>query len=296
MNTQNHTDIKSDFWLFDYVPKGWQPYLLLARVDRPVGVWLLLLPCLWALVLAGGSLWLMLLFTLGACVMRAAGCVINDLWDRDLDSAVERTAQRPLANGAISVPQALTFLAGLLISGLIILLYMNGLTIALGFLTVPLIIAYPYMKRITWWPQAFLGIVFNMGALMGFSAASGELPWQAWLLYASGILWTLAYDTIYAHQDSDDDAALGLKSTALLFADHSKLYVSAFYGGSWLLAALAVDPYGFLFLLPAAGYIAWMLKSWNPQVQQSSLITFKAAARYGALLLLGFLVHSLIPA
>ena len=185
--------------------------------------------------------WLVfILFGIGAIVMRAAGCVINDLWDRDLDKKVERTKERPLAAGTVNAKQAMSFLAGLLTAGLLILLSMNRLTVILGIMTIPLIIAYPLMKRLTWWPQAFLGITFNFGALMGYSAISGSIGISSLLLYLGGICWTLGYDTVYAHQDKEDDALAGIKSTALLFGSESGKWVKRFYELTTLLLVFAV--------------------------------------------------------
>ena len=219
-----------------------QPYALLMRLDRPIGWWLLLLPGWWAIVLASGGVmnmniksWaLMAAFLIGAVVMRGAGCVVNDIWDRDLDKMVERTRERPLASGAVSVKQAAAFLSLLLMIGAAILLSMNMLTIMLGLLSLPLIALYPAMKRITYWPQLFLGLTFNFGALMGWAAVTGELSAAPLFLYLGGIFWTIGYDTIYAHQDKEDDALAGIKSTALKFGNRSKLWVSGFYLGAFI--------------------------------------------------------------
>lgn len=295
MKTQNHQDIKPKASIIEILPEKAKPYGILARLDRPIGIWLLLIPGLWALVLASPAGMVpvshIVLFTIGAVVMRAAGCVINDLWDRELDQAVERTRTRPIASGDISAKQGLAFLSALLICGLIILMQFNLTTIILGVLSLPLIIAYPLMKRITWWPQAFLGITFNFGALMGWTAITGHLSWQPFALYASGILWTLAYDTIYAHQDKEDDALIGIKSTARLFAENSPLYIYSFYGASWLISTLASGSYiGAALMLPAGVFAVWMLKRWQPDNHASSLLTFKQSKIYGLLILLGFIL------
>lgn len=306
-NTKTHTDIKTGGPVIRYIPERARPYVYLARLDRPIGIWLLLLPGWWAIVMASGGVQLMnahdwkifALFGAGAVVMRAAGCVINDLWDREIDQKVERTRIRPLASSAISVKAAGIFLFALLISGLAILLQMNLVTILLGILSLPLIIVYPLMKRFTWWPQAFLGLTFNFGALMGWAAISVVPEGPALLLYVSGILWTLGYDTVYAHQDKEDDMLAGIKSTALKFGENSLLWVRGFYGASWVFLALAAALafgkwYAPLFLLPAAGHLFWQLKRWDAGDADSSLNTFKSNRDYGFLVLAGLALAGLV--
>lgn len=295
VNTKSHSDIKPDSSLIRVLPEGLRAYALLMRLDRPAGTWLLLLPGLWGIVLASGGLvqmnnheWgLMALFAIGAVVMRAAGCVVNDLWDRDLDKQVGRTRMRPLASGAVSVRQAIGFLIVLLFIGLVILLQMNLFTVLLGIVSLPLIAIYPLMKRVTWWPQVFLGLTFNFGALMGWSAVTGMLEAPALLLYLGGIFWTLAYDTIYAHQDRDDDALAGIKSTALKFGTRSKKFVTGFFVMAWICFAFAAGLKGFLFLLPAGAHLVWQLKNWNLDDVESSLRIFKSNRDFGLLVLAG---------
>jgi 4-hydroxybenzoate polyprenyltransferase len=290
-----------NYCLIEKIPEQYRPYAVLARVDRPVGIWLLLLPGWWAIVLAGGGLWRMtlwdwyvfLLFGIGAMVMRGAGCVINDLWDRKLDAQVERTRMRPLASGEISTRQAVMFLTLLLVIGALILVQMNTLTIVLGILTLPLMVAYPYMKRITWWPQLFLGIVFNFGALMGWTAITGKLGFAPLYLYAGGILWTLGYDTIYAHQDKEDDALAGIKSTARLFGENSKNYVALFFAGAWILIAAGAvladfHSMAFLFLLPALLHFIWQIWAWDMNSAESSLKIFRSNVVLGWMVLAAF--------
>ena len=280
-----------------------RPYMVLARLDRPVGVWLLLLPAWWAIVSASGgfgdmTLWhwyLFILFGVGAVAMRGAGCVINDLWDRKLDQQVERTRLRPLASGAVNAKQAIMFLTLLLVMGALILVQLNNVTKALGILVLPLIVAYPYMKRITWWPQLFLGITFNFGALMGWTAITGELGFAPLFLYAGGILWTLGYDTIYAHQDKEDDALAGIKSTARLFGENSKNYVAAFYVGAWICIAIGAvladfHSMAFLFLLPALVHFIWQLWAWDMNNPESSLKVFKSNTIFGFMVLAAFML------
>jgi 4-hydroxybenzoate polyprenyltransferase len=293
VNTKTHTDIKQEGWVIRHLPPVLRPYAVLARLDRPVGTWLLLLPGWWSIMLASGGVthmdgraWkIFTLFGIGAIVMRSAGCVINDLWDRDFDRRVERTQLRPLASGAIGVKQACGFLFFMLFIGLMILLQMNMLTILLGFISLPFIIIYPLMKRFTWWPQAFLGLTFNFGALMGWSAVTGEIGHSAQLLYVAGILWTLGYDTIYAHQDVEDDALVGIKSTARRFGAQSKKYVTGFYAAALGLMAAAAGPIHGIFLIPAAAYVFWILSKWNPDDTGSSLRAFRANRNFALLIL-----------
>lgn len=295
-----HTDIKSKGWLMA-LPRSWHPYALLMRLDRPIGWWLLLLPGWWAIILGGGaplqSLYLMGLFFVGAIVMRGAGCIVNDLWDRDLDKKVERTRARPLASGLVSLKQAGIFLAVLLGIGLIILLQMPRACIYLGILSLAFIAVYPYMKRITFWPQAFLGLTFNFGVLMGWAAVTGTVTLPAFLLYAAGVFWTLGYDTIYAHQDKEDDRVVGIKSTALLFGARSKIWVSGFYIASWILlcaAGWAAMPGSYIvhFMVPAGSHFFWQLRRWDMNDPASSLAMFKSNRNFGLLVLLGFLFSS----
>jgi 4-hydroxybenzoate polyprenyltransferase len=239
---QAHTDIAATGWVAR-LPRPWLPYLLLARVDRPIGVWLLFLPGLWGILLSGVPLHqaarLIALFAIGALVMRAAGCVVNDLWDRDIDRMVARTAGRPLAAGALRPRQALVFLAVLLLIGLAILLQLNALARLLGVASLVLVALYPLAKRVTWWPQLMMGFTFGFGAPLGYAAGAGRLDatWAA--LYGAAILWDLGFDTVYAHQDREDDALVGVKSTARLFGQRTALFLAASYGGAMLLLALA---------------------------------------------------------
>lgn len=236
-----HTDIAAEGWVAR-LPAGWRPYLLLARLDRPIGAWLLFLPGLWGILLAGPRLdtaWLILLFALGSIVMRSAGCVVNDLWDRDIDRQVSRTAGRPLASGALRARHALAFLAVLLGIGLLILLQLNLLAEALGAGSLILVALYPLAKRVTWWPQLMMGVTFGFGAPLGYAAAAGRLDWAWAVLYGAAILWDLGFDTIYAHQDREDDALVGVKSTARLFGERTRPFLAACYAGTLLLLALA---------------------------------------------------------
>lgn len=216
-----YTDIRKGTLLERILPRAAGPYLRLARVDRPIGTWLLLWPCVWSTALAAqpGSLpdaRLLALFAIGSFAMRGAGCTINDMWDRDIDRQVERTRNRPLASGELSMPQAGAFLCAQLLTGLGVLVQLPPITIALSLASVPLVVAYPLAKRVTSWPQLVLGLTFNWGALVGWSAARGDLPVEVLgPLYAGAVLWTLHYDTLYAYQDAKDDKRIGVRSSAL---------------------------------------------------------------------------------
>jgi 4-hydroxybenzoate polyprenyltransferase len=233
----------------DTLAPGWsRPYLRLSRLDRPIGSWLLLLPCWWSAALAavasqarGPSLWHIVLFFIGAFAMRGAGCTWNDIVDRDLDASVERTRSRPIPSGQVSRAQAALFLILQALVGFAVLISFNGFTIGLGIASLGIVAIYPFMKRITYWPQIVLGLAFSWGALMGWAAAFGRLDLPALLLYAGSISWVIGYDTIYAHQDRDDDALIGIKSTALLFGARTKPMLALFYG----LAVVLIGAAGF---------------------------------------------------
>ena len=292
-----HTDINRKGWIAK-LPVRMQLFAILMRLDRPIGTWLLLLPGWWAIALSSGGLlrmnrediYLLILFGVGAVVMRGAGCIVNDLWDRDFDRAVARTKLRPLASGAVTVKQALAFLVVLLLIGFFILIQMPLVAILLGIMTLPLIVSYPLMKRVTWWPQFFLGITFNAGALIGWAAVTGAVSLPALFLYLGGILWTLGYDTIYAHQDKNDDALIGVKSTARRLGAASRRWVAGFYAGGFILMAVAylladVGLSGGL-LLAGAAHLAWQVRSWDMNDPASSLLIFKSNRDFGLLMLL----------
>lgn len=237
-----HTDIVATGWVAR-LPRTWLPYLILARVDRPIGTWLLFLPGLWGILLVRApvseTIRLVALFAVGSLAMRAAGCVVNDLWDRDIDRKVVRTAGRPLASGALRPRHALVFLAILLLAGLAVLLQLNRLSQALGVASLLLVGLYPLAKRVTWWPQLMMGFTFGFGAPLGYAAAAGRLD-AAWVaLYAAAILWDLGFDTIYAHQDREDDALAGVHSTARLFGEHTRPFLAGCYAASMAVLVLA---------------------------------------------------------
>jgi 4-hydroxybenzoate polyprenyltransferase len=237
-----HTDIIADGWVAR-LPTGWRPYALLARLDRPIGAWLLFLPGLWGILLARPgapeATRLAVLFGVGAVVMRSAGCVVNDLWDRDIDRKVARTAGRPLASGALRPRQALAFLAVLLAVGLAILLQLNMLCWVLGTASLVLVALYPLAKRVTWWPQLMMGFTFGFGAPLGYAASAGRIGGALAALYGAAILWDLGFDTIYAHQDREDDALVGIGSTARLFGERTSAFLAACYAGAVVLLAIA---------------------------------------------------------
>jgi 4-hydroxybenzoate polyprenyltransferase len=245
-------------WVDTVAPSWSRPYLRLARFDRPIGSWLLLMPCWWSAALSAGVAHRLdrlpldvLLFFIGAFVMRGAGCTWNDITDRDLDAKVERTRSRPIPAGQVSVKAALAFLVAQALVGLAVLLQFNRFAVATGIASLLIVAIYPFMKRITWWPQIVLGLAFSWGALMGFAATFGRLDLTAFVLYAGSISWVIAYDTIYAHQDAEDDALIGIKSTARLFAERTHEALVIFYG-------MAVVLIGVAFALAGSGVAAWI--------------------------------------
>ena len=245
-------------WVDTRAPTWSRPYLRLSRLDRPIGSWLLLLPCWWSAALACGvvghlsSLPLVLaLFLVGAFVMRGAGCTWNDITDRDLDARVERTRSRPIPAGQVSVAQAAAFLVAQALIGLAVLLQFNRFAVVTGIASLIIVAVYPFMKRITYWPQIVLGLAFSWGALMGFAVILGRIDAPALWLYAGSIAWVIGYDTIYAHQDAEDDALIGIKSTALLFGARTRPALAAFYGSAVVLIGMAL-------VSAAAHWPAWI--------------------------------------
>lgn len=285
-------------WI-DRAPSAWRPYLRLMRLDRPIGTWLLFWPCVFGLSLGAIAddrpfldpydVWLVVLFGVGSVVMRGAGCTYNDIIDRDIDAKVARTRGRPLPSGAVTVKQAWYFLVAQCLVGLFVLVQLNLFSIALGTASLLLIAAYPFMKRITWWPQAWLGLTFNWGALLGFAAETGRIDWADILLYAGLIFWTLGYDTIYALQDAEDDALVGVKSTARLFGPRSRDWILAFYAVAFALTLAAgfTDhagwPFGFLMLI-AGGHLIWQVDLLDAQDPLRCLRLFRANRDTGAMI------------
>ena len=292
-----HSDIAAGDWIDRRLPKGLRPYVRLMRRDRPIGTWLVLWPCLWSLTLASEAwppLGYVLLFAFGSIVMRGAGCAINDLVDRDIDRQVERTLTRPLVRGDVKVWQALLFVAFLLLIGLGVLLCFNGFTIGLGVSSLLLVFSYPFAKRVIWAPQFVLGLAFNWGALMGWSAVREGLGLPTSFLYLGGILWTLGYDTIYAHQDKRDDALVGVKSLALYLGDQSRRWIAGFYAGALICFSLA----GFLGEVGAAFYVVmpaafahavWQLASWKLDDPANCLVRFRSNRDFGLIVFLALL-------
>lgn len=293
-----HTDIKTTGWIAK-LPQTWQPYALLMRLDRPIGTWLLLFPAWWSILLSSHALSIeitlktMILFALGAVLMRGAGCVINDLWDRDFDRLVERTKLRPLACGTVSPRSAMIFLCGLLVVSLGILVQFNLVTIMLGAVSLIPVILYPLAKRVTWYPQFILGLTFNIGAIMGASAITGTIPLYAIFLYIGGIFWTLGYDTIYAQQDIEDDAVIGVKSTAQKLSKHLKSWVGGFYAAAYLFFVPAIwlaAPHSAslpLYIVPlgiCAAHLGWQVHGWTLHDPASCLKIFRANFWFGALM------------
>lgn len=321
-------------WVDRFLPQRLRPWARLMRLDRPVGVWLLLWPCWWGLMLSVPHRWVpsylltpegqghlqtiaqyLIFFGIGALVMRAAGCIVNDLWDRRIDARVARTAARPIASGAISPAGALIMLVLLGVIGLAVLIQFATSTVMLGILALPLVVLYPLAKRVTHWPQLVLGIVFNWGALMGWTALHGAwdttqmefLGWTTWAafqqlwpvwpafaLYAGCILWTLGYDTIYAHQDREDDVKAGVKSSALALGDRTIPFLYAVYGGAicfWALAGWGayLSVYFYIGLLFAGLHFRWQIRSLDINDPAKCLAIFKSNIWFGWIMLFAIL-------
>ena len=275
-------------WVDAYAPAATRPYLRLSRADRPIGTWLLLIPCLWAIALSAAAngfaakdAWLVAGSALGAFLMRGAGCTWNDITDRRIDAAVARTRSRPLPSGAVTVRGALAWMVAQAAIAAVILFTFNPLAITLGVASLALVAIYPFAKRFTWWPQMFLGLAFNWGAILLWAAHAGTVPTAALFLYAGGIAWTLFYDTIYAHQDTEDDALIGVKSTARLFGTRTKGWLRLFFMATVSLMAVAV----ILALMPAHNPLqlavalagVWAF-GWHMQTQMTRLDTANPAS------------------
>lgn len=281
-------DAPAGNWVDRFAPPGLLPYLRMARLDRPIGYWLLFWPCAFSLGLTAVALpmapfpfWPILLMLVGAVVMRGAGCVYNDIVDRDIDAKVARTRSRPIPSGQVSARSALIFAVGLSLVGLLVLVQFNLFTILLGIGSLALVAIYPFMKRITWWPQLFLGLAFSWGALMGWASVFGALHPPAYALYLGTILWVIGYDTIYALQDREDDALIGVKSTARLFGNHARIAVAAFYAGAvalwfWSATMTGADVKFYLGFLPVPLLLAWQVATLRPDDNGNCLKRFKA--------------------
>ena len=289
-------------WVDRYAPQPVRPYLRLSRADRPIGTWLLLIPCLWGLslsALATGykpwDLWLAAGCAIGAFLMRGAGCTWNDLTDRDIDAQVARTRSRPLPSGQVTTRQAGVWMIVQTLAAAVILFSYNTLAITLGIASLVLVAIYPFAKRVTWWPQAFLGLAFNWGALLAWAAHAGTVPAGAIFLYAGGIAWTLFYDTIYAHQDAEDDALIGVKSTARLFGTNSPAWLNLFLVISVLCLMIAViltvpSTNGITLWLALAGvwafgwHLLWQLRRLDVNDPGSCLAVFRSNRDAGLIL------------
>jgi 4-hydroxybenzoate polyprenyltransferase len=292
-------------WVDGFAPAWTRPYLRLARLDRPIGSWLLLLPCWWsaglAAVAAGTNvdLWHVVLFFIGAFAMRGAGCTWNDIVDRDLDARVERTRSRPIPSGQVTVASAAVFLALQALVGLAVLLQFNLFTVGVGLASLAVVAVYPFMKRVTYWPQIVLGLAFSWGALMGWPATFARLDPPAFLLYAGAIAWVIGYDTIYAHQDREDDALIGIKSTALLFRERTKPMLALFYALAVLFIALAGWSAGAgivfaLGLVAFAAHLGWQIRRLDIDDPVNCLMVFKSNRDAGLILFAGLVLDAVV--
>jgi 4-hydroxybenzoate polyprenyltransferase len=292
-------------WVDRLAPVWGRPYLRLARLDRPIGAWLLLLPCWWSAGLAaiaahqpGPRLVHLILFFVGAFAMRGAGCTWNDIVDRDLDREVDRTRWRPIPSGQVSVAQAAVFLVAQALVGLAVLMQFNAFAIATGIASLAIVAIYPFMKRITYWPQIVLGLAFSWGALMGWAAAFGSLDARPLALYAGSIAWVIGYDTVYALQDREDDALIGIKSTALLFGDRTKPMLVLFFCLAALLIGIAgaLAGAGMLFWLGLAAFaapLAWQIARLDIRAPAVCLAVFKSNRDAGLMLFAAMVADAL---
>ncbi|WGR95486.1 4-hydroxybenzoate octaprenyltransferase [Bradyrhizobium sp. ISRA443] len=295
-------------WVDTHAPAWTRPYLRLARFDRPIGSWLLLMPCWWSAALAAGvahdlrSLPLVVvLFFIGAFVMRGAGCTWNDITDRDLDAKVERTRSRPIPAGQVTVTQAVVFMVLQALVGLVVLLQFNRFAVLTGIASLLIVAIYPFMKRITWWPQVVLGLAFSYGALMGFAVTFARIDATALALYAGSIAWVIAYDTIYAHQDAEDDSLIGVKSTARLFGARTHRALVLFYGLAVLLVGVAFGLAGvhwpaWIGLAAFALHLAWQIRRLDISNPALCLRIFKSNRDAGLLLFAGLVVDAVLRA
>ena len=290
-------------WVDGLAPPFARPYLRLARLDRPIGSWLLLMPCWWSAGLAGmrveqfPSLWHIVLFFIGAFAMRGAGCTWNDLVDRNLDGLVERTRSRPIPSGQVTVAEATAFMLAQALIGLLVLLQFNRFTVITGLCSLAVVAIYPFMKRITYWPQVVLGLAFSYGALMGWPAAFGRLDWPAIVLYLGSISWVIGYDTIYAHQDREDDLLIGIKSTALLFGENTRPMLASFYAGAVVLIGIAglMAGGGLIFvlgLIAFAAHLAWQVARLDINDSAHCLRLFKSNRNAGLILFAAMLLEA----
>lgn len=295
-------DMRPNDWVARYLPDSWGPYARLCRLDRPVGTWLTLLPCIAALIQAAGGwpdLWRLVIFSFGALLMRGVGCCFNDIFDRNFDHQVERTRFRPLTSGQLSLRNALIFVLIQLLIGASLLFAINEFSRWLALLLVPLIVIYPLCKRFTHWPQAVLGIAFNWGMLMAWSDTQNSLPLAAIAMWAGAVTWQIAYDAIYGYIDMEDDLKLGLKSAAIRFGDKGKQWLGGFYALTmvlWVWAGYAMGmSWAYFVIMAAIGlHLAWQIKQFDPQRRELGLPLFRANMTVGVLLVLAALVGTLL--
>jgi len=304
--TETVADAPRGNWVDSLAPAPARPYLRMIRADRPIGTWLLLWPCWWstalAAVAAGDSvpnLWYLALFAVGAFAMRGAGCVYNDIVDKDVDAAVARTRSRPLPSGQVSVTAAKAFMLALSLTGFLVLIQFNPFTIVLGIASLGIVAIYPFMKRITHWPQAVLGLAFSWGALMGWAAVFGRLDFAPLLLYAACMAWTIGFDTIYAHQDKEDDALIGLKSTALKFGERTKPWLVLFYAltiagiaAAGLLAG--AGPVFLAGLTVGAAHLGWQIATLDVNDGDNCLKRFRSNRNFGAIIFIALVAEAAV--
>jgi 4-hydroxybenzoate polyprenyltransferase len=292
-------------WVDHLAPGFSRPYLRLARLDRPIGSWLLLMPCWWSVGLTGmrlghfPNLWHIALLFIGAFAMRGAGCTWNDIVDRDLDGLVERTRSRPIPSKQVTVVQATVFMLAQALVGLLVLIQFNHFTMIMGIASLGVVAIYPFLKRFTYWPQIGLGLAFSWGALMGWPAAFGELGWPSLVLYAGAISWVIGYDTIYAHQDRDDDSLIGIKSTALLFGERTPVMLTKFYAAAVVLigAAGLMAGGGFIFiigLIAFAAHLTWQVLRIDIDDPAYCLVLFKSNRDAGLILFGAMLLDAVV--
>ena len=295
----NASDIIDESWIMRKTPRPMRPYMMLMRLDRPNGAWLLMTPCWWSLTLASTGTWpdmrFLALFALGSFIMRGAGCVINDIVDRDFDGKVARTANRPIPSGLVSVRNAIFFFCFLCVLGLLILVQFNMFAIGVGALSLVAVVIYPFMKRFTYWPQLFLGIAINWGALLGWAAVRGELGFVPGLLYLGGVFWTLGYDTMYGHQDKEDDIRVGVKSAALRLGDATPQWMVFFYLMAFLLIGAAGWQAGLsLYFYPAFGvaslHLVWQVVTLDINNPKNCLERFSSNRDYGLMVFVAFVI------
>jgi len=302
--TESVADAPRGNWVDTWAPAPTRPYLRMIRADRPIGTWLLLWPCWWSTALAAvaagdavPNLWFLALFAVGAFVMRGAGCVYNDIVDQDVDAAVARTRSRPLPSGQVSETAAKIFMLALAFTGFLVLIQFNPFTIVLGIASLGIVAIYPFMKRITHWPQAVLGLAFSWGALMGWAAVFGRLDLAPVLLYMACMAWTIGYDTIYAHQDKEDDALIGLKSTALKFGERTKPWMVLFYGVAiaGIAAAGLLAGSGPVFLVGlglGAAHLGWQIATLDVNDGDNCLKRFRSNRDFGAIIFIALVAEA----